>query len=79
MSPAPLLSPAVCWSIALSCGKGLAWYCVWPNVPAEEQAKRFPFVVPVGTSATIKSLAEENRPPKEIIKLRDEAVQEFFS
>jgi hypothetical protein len=50
-----------------------------PNVPAEDQARRYPPLVPVGTSATIKSLAEENRPREEIIKLRDEAVQDFFS
>src|SRR5262249_9496387 len=49
-----------------------------PNVPADDQARRFPSLIPVGTSATIKSLAEENRPREEIIKLRDEAVQEFF-
>src|SRR5262249_28716888 len=49
-----------------------------PNVPADDQARRFPSLIPVGTSATIKSLAEENRPREEVIKLRDEAVQEFF-
>lgn len=48
------------------------------TVATEEQARRYPTLVPVGTSATIKSLAEENRPREEIIKLRDEAVQEFF-
>jgi hypothetical protein len=49
-----------------------------PNVGADEQTKRFPQLVPVGTSATIKSLAEADRPREEIVKLRDEAVQEFF-
>ena len=48
------------------------------TVSVEEQPKRFPKLIPVGTSATIKSLAEEDRPREEIIKLRDEAVQEFF-
>jgi hypothetical protein len=49
-----------------------------PSVPAAEQARRFPSLVPVGTSATIKSLAEEDRPREEIVRLRDEAVKEFF-
>jgi hypothetical protein len=49
-----------------------------PNVSAEDQPKRFPKLIPVGTSATIKSVAEENQPREELIKLRDEAVQEFF-
>jgi ATP-dependent helicase YprA (DUF1998 family) len=49
-----------------------------PNVGADEQARRFPQLVAVGTSATIKSLAEEDRPREEVVKLRDEAVQEFF-
>jgi hypothetical protein len=48
------------------------------NVGPDEQAKRFPSLIAVGTSATIKSVAEEDRPREEVIKLRDEAVQEFF-
>jgi replicative superfamily II helicase len=49
-----------------------------PNVADAEQAQRFPQLVPVGTSATIKSVDEEGRSREEIIRLRDEAVQEFF-
>ncbi len=49
-----------------------------PSVGPEEQAKRFPPLVAVGTSATIKSLAEESRPREELLRLRDEAVSEFF-
>jgi hypothetical protein len=49
-----------------------------PSVGAEEKAKRFTSLVAVGTSATIRSSVEEDRPRDEIIKLRDEAVQEFF-
>ncbi len=41
-------------------------------------ARRFPRLVPVGTSATIKSVDETGRSPEEVARLRDEAVQEFF-
>lgn len=42
-------------------------------------ARRFPQVVPVATSATIKSVDEAGRSPEEVRKLRDEAVGEFLS
>ena len=35
--------------------------------------------MPIGTSATIKSVDEEGRTREEVTRLRDEAVQEFFS
>jgi hypothetical protein len=41
--------------------------------------KRFPSVVRVATSATIKSLDESDKAPEEVARLRDEAVQGFFS
>jgi hypothetical protein len=40
-------------------------------------AKRFPQLVPVGTSATIKSIDEAGRSAAEVRQLRDEAVQGF--
>lgn len=40
--------------------------------------RRFPKMVLVGTSATIKSIDESARPAHEIAALRDSAVQEFF-
>jgi len=46
--------------------------------PEDEQAKRYPSLVPVGASATIKSMDEEGLSHEEMIRLRDEAVQEFF-
>lgn len=49
-----------------------------PNPTVEERPKRFPSLVPVGTSATIKSFAEDGLSREEVIRLRDEAVQEFF-
>ncbi len=48
------------------------------DVPDADRARRFPALVPVGTSATIKSFAEEGLSREEITRLRDEAVQEFF-
>ncbi len=48
------------------------------NVSPEERSKRYPRLIPIGTSATIKSLSEEGQSHDEIIRLRDEAVQEFF-
>lgn len=48
------------------------------NVSDAERAKRYPRLVPVGTSATIKSLAEEGLSAEERIRQRDQAVQEFF-
>jgi hypothetical protein len=48
------------------------------DVPDAERAQRYPKVIPIGTSATIKSVAEEGRTREEVIRLRDAAVQEFF-
>ncbi|MBD2358149.1 DEAD/DEAH box helicase [Tolypothrix sp. FACHB-123] len=50
------------------------WYA---NSP--ETSKRYPLLIPVGTSATIKSVAEGIHSQEEKIRLRDGAVQEFFS
>lgn len=43
-----------------------------------EHARRFPKIIPVATSATIKSVDETGKAPEEVHKLRDEAVSEFF-
>jgi hypothetical protein len=40
--------------------------------------RRFPEVIPVATSATIKSVDETGRSPEEVRRLRDEAVREFL-
>ena len=48
------------------------------NVSEEERPSRYPQLVPIGTSATIKSVSEVGRTRDEVICLRDEAVQEFF-
>jgi hypothetical protein len=50
-----------------------------PNVPEEQRTKRYPQLVPVATSATIKSVDEEGLSRDEVIRQRDEAVQQFFS
>ena len=39
---------------------------------------RYPLLIPVGTSATIKTVAEEGLSHEERIRQRDQAVQEFF-
>jgi hypothetical protein len=44
-----------------------------------DDGKRFPLLLPVATSATIKSVDEAGRDPQEVRRLRDEAVQEFLS
>ena len=49
-----------------------------PDVADEERAKRYPKLVPVGTSATIKTVSEEGLSAEERTQLRDQAVQEFF-
>ncbi|MEW6137145.1 MAG: DEAD/DEAH box helicase [Thermodesulfobacteriota bacterium] len=49
-----------------------------PDVPATERPKRYPKLIPIGTSATIKSLFEEGLSREEVIRLRDESVKEFF-
>lgn len=40
--------------------------------------RRFPSIVPVATSATIKSVDERGKTREEVTRLRDEAVQEFL-
>lgn len=49
------------------------------EVSAQEKSARYPKLVPIGTSATIKSVVEEGKTREEIVRLRDEAVQAFFS
>jgi ATP-dependent helicase YprA (DUF1998 family) len=49
-----------------------------PDVSDELRPRRYPGLVPVGTSATIKSLSEEALTREEIVRQRDLAVQEFF-
>lgn len=49
------------------------------DVPADQQRLRFPALVPVGTSATIKSVSEEEHGPARARELRNAAVQDFFS
>ena len=49
------------------------------TVPDEERSVRYPTLIPVGTSATIKSVASSELSQDERIRQRDEAVQEFFS
>jgi hypothetical protein len=41
--------------------------------------RRFPEVIPIATSATIKSVDEIGRSPEEVRRLRDEAVREFLT
>ncbi|MBI3846560.1 MAG: DEAD/DEAH box helicase [Planctomycetes bacterium] len=48
------------------------------NADDREDVRRFPRLVPVATSATIKSVDEAGRSHDEVIRLRDEAVQEFL-
>jgi replicative superfamily II helicase len=50
-----------------------------PHVTDEERPRRYPVLVPVGTSATIKSVAGPELPPDERIRQRDESVAEFFA
>ena len=50
-----------------------------PQVPETEHARRYPALVPVGTSATIKSLAVAGLSPEETRRQRDEDVQGFFA
>jgi hypothetical protein len=45
----------------------------------EPKEKRFPTLVHVATSATIKSVDETGKTAEEVASLRDEAVQGFFS
>lgn len=50
-----------------------------PDVPAEQHAARYPTLLNVGTSATIKSDSDPNLSIDERRQHRDTAVQEFFS
>ena len=49
------------------------------DVSDEERPRRYPELVPVGTSATIKSAWEQDLPREQVLALRDAAVQEFFA
>jgi replicative superfamily II helicase len=49
------------------------------NVPDDERPRRYPTMIPVGTSATIKTVAEEGLSRAEMIRQRDAAVQQFFA
>lgn len=49
-----------------------------PEVLAADQARRFPSLIPVGTSATIKSVAAESMNPAEALAAREQDVQAFF-
>ena len=49
------------------------------NMPETDRGKRFPGLIPVGTSATIKSVAGEEAGVEEALRVRDEAVRGFFS
>lgn len=48
------------------------------NPPEADRSRRFPVLIPVGTSATIKNVTGENIPPEEARQRRDAAVREFF-
>ena len=48
------------------------------SVGDQERSHRFPQLVPVGTSATIKSVNEEGLTREQVISIRDQSVQEFF-
>lgn len=51
---------------------------VWNAQPTQERrSQRFPLLVPVATSATIKSI-EEGADPAEARRQRDDAVRDFF-
>lgn len=49
----------------------------WANTDPSN-LRRFPRLLPVATSATIKSVNEVNKTQEEVKRLRDEAVQEFL-
>lgn len=48
-------------------------------VEQKPDARRFPALVQIGTSATIKSVDEAGRTAAEVRRLRDEAVTDFFA
>lgn len=45
----------------------------------KDNKQRFPMLLPVATSATIKSVDETGRTPEQVRELRDAAVREFMS
>lgn len=49
------------------------------NAEDRSNRRRFPAIIPIGTSATIKSVDETGKSAEEVRRLRDEAVREFFS
>jgi len=49
------------------------------QVDQDDRARRYPQMIPIGTSATIKSMDEEGLTREQIREARDTAVQEFFS
>jgi hypothetical protein len=50
-----------------------------PQVSEEEGPRRYPILVPVGTSATIKSVDEQGLSRDDVLRQRDVAVQGFFA
>ncbi|MFN8441787.1 MAG: DEAD/DEAH box helicase [Caldilineaceae bacterium] len=50
-----------------------------PNVSAADQTRRYPNLLPIGTSATIKSINEAGIGADEARRQRDQAVQAFFA
>jgi hypothetical protein len=50
-----------------------------PDVPEAERSQRYPKLITIGTSATIRSLDEEGLSPDQAREARDAAVQEFFA
>ena len=51
----------------------------WNSDPAEALLKRYPTLLPIGTSATIKSVTGAELSPEQRLRERDNAVQGFFS
>jgi hypothetical protein len=49
-----------------------------PSVPENQHAARYPTLLPVGTSATINSLAEPHLSAEERTRRRDADVKDFF-
>lgn len=49
-----------------------------PDPGNADRDRRFPELIPIGTSATIKSMAGNGLPPEEARRQRDAAVQAFF-
>jgi Lhr-like helicase len=49
-----------------------------PDAEGPDRKRRYPSLVPVGTSATIKSVSDSAANAEEALRQRDAAVQEFF-